>query len=161
MNNLRLCTCICTFVHRHALHFSVSAAYAGYSKTDSQMSNKGWLRKLDSSASNGPPCSVRSSESAQISFYTLLSNAYVYGWVDVVSERRVRLRLTQPWGLMCKAIVSIRDRQRDQVQVSIHFSCHSQAYMNIYCTYTLHTCTYMNKLIDTHTITHITVNGLA
>lgn len=53
---------------------------------DTRMSDKVWPGKADSLVSNGRPCSVRSSKSARISFYTTL-NAYVYGWLGIISER--------------------------------------------------------------------------
>lgn len=74
---------------------------------------------------------VRSSESFPDGFHSLLSNVYVYGWLDVMYERTVRLKLLA-WRLHAGATVSVRGRLKEWVQVYIHFSCHSKAEMNVH-----------------------------
>lgn len=99
-----------------------------FTEMDRWTSEKLWLRKQDSLVSNGRPRSVRPPKSAWIRFATSPSNAYVYGWLDAASERRDSTRLEAWCGNRSEC-----ERQREGVQVCIHSSCHSQAYMSVRC----------------------------
>lgn len=86
-----------------------------FSETDRRMSDKVWQRKADSLVSNGRPCSVRSPKSARISSCTTL-NAYVYGWLGIISERSDLSALKA----RCGELKWEWERQREGLSAGLH-----------------------------------------